>query len=111
MDAKKVIETAKRDAHDYAYASANYGKGAGNRRKVIQMRIDERMSDPIYRRAFQEELSTIKYEPIVEKIEKRKVVENTCKETKKALSMAKRAYNIYDRNRDILEPLVRRILK
>lgn len=105
-----IKDMARLDAKDYAYAKMNYGKGAGNRRKIIQARVDSRMSDPEYRAAFNEELSKIDYEPVAKKVKTRKDIQAGVDAAKKTARFGRRLYNIYDRNRDIFEPIVRRIL-
>lgn len=49
--------TAKRDAKEYARAKMFYGKGAGNRRKLIKAKVEERSKDPSYKEEFEKNLS------------------------------------------------------
>lgn len=76
-----IKDIARLDARDYAYAKMNYGKGAGNRRKLI-----------------------------VKKVKTRKDIQAGVDAAKKTARLGRRLYNIYDRNRDIFEPIVKRIL-
>lgn len=105
-----IKDIARMDARDYAYAKMNYGKGAGNRRKLIQARVDSRMSNPEYREAFKAALSEIDYEPVVKKVKTRKDIQAGVDAAKKTARLGRRLYSIYDRNRDIFEPIVKRIL-
>ena len=105
-----IKDIARMDAKDYANAKINYGPGAGNRRKLIKARVDQRMSNPEYREAFQKALGEIDYEPIVKRVKTKKDIQAGVDAAKRSVRFGRRLYNIYDRNRDILEPIVRRIL-
>lgn len=105
-----IKEIARQDAKEYAEAKMNYGKGAGNRRKLIQAKVDSRMKDPEYRNAFQQALGEIDYEPIAERVKTKNDIREGVNVMKRGIRAGKRLYNIYDRNRDILEPIVRRII-
>jgi len=54
---KKIKHEASKDASEYARAKAYYGDGAGTRRKKIKNLISEKMKDPDYKKAFEQELS------------------------------------------------------
>lgn len=45
---------AKKDAKEFARAKMFYGKGAGNRRKLIKATVNERSKDADYKKAFDE---------------------------------------------------------
>lgn len=107
MERRLIEQMAKRDAREYAYANTNYGKGAGNRRKIIRLRVEERKKNDIYRQAFDDEMTLISYEKMADRVEKRKAIEKTYHGTKKVFGLM---YRLYNRNRDIFEPIVRRIL-
>ncbi len=100
---------AKMDARRYAEAKMNYGRGAGNKRKMIQATVDERMRDPEYRAAFQEELGKINYEPIVEKVENRKKLEKGYEGVKKGMRTGRRLFRLYEQNRDIFDAILDRL--
>ena len=53
----RVNHQAKKDAKEYARAKMFYGKGAGNRRKLIKAKVNERSKDPEYKTRFEEYLS------------------------------------------------------
>lgn len=51
---KKYDRLAKKDAKEYARAKMFYGKGAGNRRKLIKNKVEQRSKDnPHYKKAFE----------------------------------------------------------
>lgn len=52
-----VRRKAKRDAKEYARAKMYYGEGAGNRRKLIKAKVNERSKDPDYKKEFDRQLS------------------------------------------------------
>ena len=52
-----VNRQAKKDAKEYARAKMFYGEGAGNRRKLIKARVEERSKDAEYKSRFDEHLS------------------------------------------------------
>ena len=53
----KTRFTASRDAKEYARAKMFYGKGAGNRRKLIKAKVEERSKDPAYKEEFDKHLA------------------------------------------------------
>ena len=52
-----VRRQAKRDANEFAKAKMYYGEGAGNRRKLIKAKVEERSKDPDYKTTFDGHLS------------------------------------------------------
>ena len=52
-----VNRQAKKDTKEYARAKMFYGEGAGNRRKLIKARVEERSKDAEYKSRFDEHLS------------------------------------------------------
>ena len=49
---KKRYREAEKDAKEYARAKMFYGKGAGNRRKLIKATVESKSKDPAYKEAF-----------------------------------------------------------
>lgn len=49
--------TARKDAKEYARAKMYYGKGAGNRRKLIDATVKQRSKDPVYKEQFEKYLA------------------------------------------------------
>lgn len=49
---KKRYREASKDAKEFARAKMYYGEGAGNRRKFIKAKVDEKSKDPGYKEAF-----------------------------------------------------------
>lgn len=54
---KTASKMARKDAEEFARAKMFYGKGAGNRRKLIKATVDERSKDPYYKEYFDQYLS------------------------------------------------------
>lgn len=54
---RRTQRIAKKDAKKYARAKMYYGEGAGNRRKLIKARVNERSKDPVYKKAFDDAYS------------------------------------------------------
>lgn len=54
---RRTQRRAKKDAKKYARAKMYYGEGAGNRRKLIKARVNERSKDPVYKKAFDDAYS------------------------------------------------------
>lgn len=48
----KVDRAARRDANEHSKAKMFYGEGAGNRRKLIKAKVDQKSKDPEYKKAF-----------------------------------------------------------
>lgn len=54
----KTVQQAKSDAEEYARAKMFYGEGAGNRRKLIKARVEQRKkNDPDYAEEFERQLA------------------------------------------------------
>ena len=49
---RKTRKRAQKDAKEYARAKMYYGKGAGNRRKLISNTVAQRSKDPYYKSEF-----------------------------------------------------------
>ena len=52
-----VRRKARKDAKEYARAKMFYGEGAGNRRKLIKAKVEERSKDPNYKSEFDKALA------------------------------------------------------
>ena len=53
-----VRRAAKKDAKEFARAKMFYGEGAGNRRKIIEAKVEGRSAkDPTYKKLFEEHLA------------------------------------------------------
>lgn len=48
----KTNREAKKDANEHAKAKMFYGDGAGNRRKLINTKVNAKSKDPMYKKAF-----------------------------------------------------------
>lgn len=53
---RKARRVAEKDAKEYARAKMYYGEGAGNRRKLIRAKVEERSKNENYKKAFDEAL-------------------------------------------------------
>lgn len=49
---------AKSDANEFVKAKLFYGEGAGNRRKLIKAKVEQRSKNPEYKKAFEAHLAT-----------------------------------------------------
>ncbi len=49
---RKTAAKAKKDAEEFTRAKLFFGEGAGTRRKLIKATVEQRMSDPHYKKAF-----------------------------------------------------------
>ena len=54
---RKRYREASKDAKEYARAKMYYGEGAGNRRKLIKAKVEEKSKDAGYKEAFDYALS------------------------------------------------------
>ena len=52
-----VRRKARKDANEFAKAKMFYGQGAGTRRKLIKAKVEQRSSDPDYKKAFEAHLA------------------------------------------------------
>lgn len=48
----KTSREAKKDANEHAKAKMFYGEGAGNRRKLVNAKVNAKSKDPAYKKAF-----------------------------------------------------------
>lgn len=64
---KRYNKMAKKDAKEYARAQMFYGEGAGNRRKLIKAKVEERSKDENYKKLFDSYLSEQNMEEHAEK--------------------------------------------
>ena len=54
---KRIAKEAKKDADEYAKAKMYYGKGAGNRRKLIKATVEQKSKDKYYKEEFDRALA------------------------------------------------------
>lgn len=57
VSSRKVERLAKKDAKEFARAKMFYGEGAGNRRKLIKAKVNERSTNEHYKQAFEKYLA------------------------------------------------------
>lgn len=48
---RKTDRAARKDAKEFTQAKMYYGEGAGNRRKMIKAKVDQRSKDATYKKA------------------------------------------------------------
>lgn len=106
-DKDSIARIAKRDAKRYYEAKMNYGKGAGNRRKILDAEIKAKMKDHNYEVEFHKALSQIDPGEVAQKIEKRKAVQKTYSGVKKAVRTARRIDNFVTRNEGLFTDILR----
>lgn len=56
---RELAKEARKDAKRYADAKMYYGEGAGTRRKLLKGELSKKMSDPEYKRAFDDAYSRV----------------------------------------------------
>ena len=106
---EKIRKQAERDAKRYSEAQMNYGKGAGNQRKIIDAEVKEKLKDDIYKAAFEAALARINEADVAEKIKRKKGVRKAVDGAKKTVRAARRAEGFYYRNRYWIDNIVRAI--
>ena len=85
---RKLVRTAKKDAKEYARAKMFYGEGAGNRRKLINAKVNERSKNSAYKNAFEKNLAKqdmAKHATKAKKERKRKDVKNAVGKTTRGI--------------------------
>lgn len=59
---RKTDRAARKDAKEFTQAKMYYGEGAGNRRKMIKAKVDQRSKDAAYKKAFDNHVSNTDWE-------------------------------------------------
>ena len=59
---RKTDRAARKDAKEFTQAKMYYGEGAGNRRKMIKAKVDQRSKDAAYKKAFDNHVSNTNWE-------------------------------------------------
>lgn len=59
---RSTNRAAKRDAKEFTRAKMYYGEGAGNRRKLIKAKVNQRSKDPSYKKAFDHHVANTDWE-------------------------------------------------
>lgn len=82
---KRNTKMAKKDAKEYARAKMYYGEGAGNRRKLIKARVNERSKDKDYKEKFDKFLNEQNMESHAHKAVQERHARDTAEATRKAI--------------------------
>ncbi|UNI72538.1 MAG: hypothetical protein [Chaetfec virus UA24_144] len=83
-----VRRAARKDAKEFARAKMFYGEGAGNRRKLIKAKVNERSKDPDYKKEFDSALAKqdmSKHSDAAKRERKRKDVKNSVGRTTRGI--------------------------
>lgn len=104
---ESIRRQAARDAKRYSEAQMNYGRGAGNQRKILDAELKEKLKDDIYKAAFETALANINKADVAAKIRKKKGVQRAVEGAKKTARAARRAENFYSRNRTWIDDLLK----
>ena len=96
-----------RDARRFAEAQLNYGRGSRINRRNINIELERKMRDPMYKEAFENELQNLDNGDIYKKIKTRKSLENAYRKGKKAYRTANKFYRIWQQ----LKPYIYEVLK
>lgn len=59
---RKTDRAARKDAKEFTQAKMYHGEGAGNRRKMIKAKVDQRSKDAAYKKAFDNHVSNTNWE-------------------------------------------------
>ena len=105
----KIRAQARKDAKRYSEAQMNYGRGAGNQRKILDAELQEKLKDDIYKATFEAALAGINKADVAEKIRKKKGIQAAVEGAKKTARAARRAENFYYRNRYWIDNIVRAV--
>ena len=108
---ERLRAQAERDAKRYLEAKLNYGKGAGNQRKIINAQIQENMKNEIYKTAFEAALARINQADVIASVQKKKGVQRVVEGTRKGIRAARRAEGFYYRNRYWIDNILGAIFK
>lgn len=95
----RLRKEAARDAIRFMEAKMDYGRGSGNKRKIIDAEVKDKMKSDIYRLAFEAALQTIDEGEIVRRIQGKKHLEKAYVGAKKTYRVARRAEVFYNNNR------------
>lgn len=98
---------ASRDARRFAEAQLNYGKGSRINRRNLNIELEHKMRDPMYREAFETALQDIDDGKVYKKIKTRKSLENAYRKGKKVYRTANKFYRIWQQ----LKPYIYEVLK
>lgn len=88
---RKQQRQAQKDAKEYARAKMFYGEGAGNRRKLIKAKVNERSKNADYKKAFDKAYASqdmAEHATKAQRERKRKDVKNTTAKTVRGLVQA-----------------------
>lgn len=83
MTNEQIIKQARKDAYRTKMAKMDYGEGAGNRRKMIQAEVTNRLGNQVYRKAYNEAMAE-DHPEIVNKIKTKKTIEGFLDKAHKA---------------------------
>lgn len=96
-----------RDARRFAEAQLNYGKGSRINRRNLNIELERKMRDPMYREAFENELQNLDDHDIYIKLKAKKTLQSAYRKGKKVYRTANRFYRIWQK----LKPYIYEVLK
>ena len=86
---RSTNRAAKKDAKEFTRAKMYYGEGAGNRRKLIKAKVNQRSKDPSYKKAFDHHVANTDWEKRGKEARSKRARANAVKSTGKAARGAK----------------------
>lgn len=86
---RSTNRAAKKDAKEFTRAKMYYGEGAGNRRKLIKAKVNQRSKDPSYKKAFDHHVANTDWEKRGKEARSKRARANVAKGTGKAARGAK----------------------
>ena len=91
---RKYDKLAKKDAKEYARAKMSYGEGAGNRRKLIKNKVEQRRKEnEHYNKVFDEYLAQEDMSKHADAAKRERTAKDAAKTTKRAAKTAVKVFN------------------
>lgn len=98
-----ISRMAEFDAKRFAEAKMNYGRGAGNQRKMIKAEIESKKARyPEYARSFAQALSEIDMGDVARHVESRKSFERKAEAVNRGYRTGKRVVRKVTQNADLI---------
>lgn len=89
---RKTNKEAADDAREFARAKMFYGEGAGTRRKLIKAKVESRLKDPAYKKAFDHHMAKQDLGKHAEKAKSERRRKNASSSTRKTVRSAHRQF-------------------
>ncbi len=117
---KKIRKTAAKDAERSAVAKAAYGKGAGIQRRLVKTEMNSKMTDPTYKKYYDEAMANLNSEKIVNKAVANSRARAAKDQTTRTAKMVAKTltgtttlaagYILYTQNKEAVDNVVRNVV-